>query len=623
MLTRTFFNRSPFISNPFAPLPAGAIRAAGKLREQLIALRAGFLSGIPSLIPEAGPESVFYGGSLSADPAAGRALEAMLRTSALLADKELEREALSLARRAVEQQREDGSFGGDGASFASRSTMLRALSAAYSITGEKQYLSFILRYFKYLQSAIRDNPLSAEDALHTADTLDAGILAYNITGQKAFIPVLELLVRQSADYTSLFHSFPHRTPISNQIMRENWKESDGSNEYLEKLRQTGSGANLAEGLRAVALYGVITGSAKHLSAAEHGLARMNHLHGTPSGGIAADPLLAGTNPSRGISVAAAAEMEASFETLFTCPDGVQFADQWERIFYNVIESAFAKDMHAVQSIQQTNQISICTGDRFPFAKTDAALFAISEKEALGAILPVIPRFLMHQWMLSRDDGLCAMGYAPCQVRYRLKDAQIQLTVESNYPSSGTVRIHLRMDKDIAFPLRLRIPAWANHASAHIQGDTVEAKGTPFLVISRQWHDGDIVTLNLPMKPRIESGYHQAVSVLRGPVLYCAALEAQQSQLETGEITYVTEAAFSHAIVTDEPIEVVADMDETLVSLRARAVPAGLWLTTDGNCDAPPMTVPETDQQHSYVLTMTPYADAILRISVFPKYSFKR
>ena len=623
MLTRTFFNRSPFIGNQLAPLPAGAIRAGGKLREQLIALRAGFLSSIPSLIPEAGPESVFYGGSLEADPATGRALEAMLCTSALLADKELEREALSLAQCAVEQQREDGSFGGDSASFAARSAMLRALSSAYSITGEKQYLSFILRYFKYLQSSLKEYPLSSEDALHIADTLDAGILAYNITGQKAFLPVLDQLIQQGADFTSLFHSFPYRAPVSSQIMRENWQEDDSSNEYLQRLKQTSNGANLAEGLRAVALYGIISGSAKQLSAAERGLARMNHSHGTPSGGIAADPLLAGTNPSRGISVTAAAEMEASFETLFSCPDGVQFADQWERIFYNVIESAFSKDMHAVQSIQQSNQIAVSAGQRFPLSKPDAALFSVSEKEALGAILPVIPRFLMHQWMLSRDDGLCAMGYAPCQVRYRLKDAQVQITVESNYPSSGTVRILLRMDKDIAFPLRLRIPSWASNASAHIQGDTIEAKGTPFLVIARQWHDGDIVTLNLPMKPQIETGYHQAVSVLRGPVLFCAALREKQLQLENGETEYFTQDTFSHAIVTDEPIDVITDKEESQVSLRVHAVSAGIWQITDGSCDAPPMDVPEPHNHNSYVLQMFPYADSVLRISVFPQYSFKR
>ena len=61
MLTQTFFNRAALTGNQLAMLPAGSIRAEGKLREQLITLRAGLLSSVSSLIPAAGPGSCFYG----------------------------------------------------------------------------------------------------------------------------------------------------------------------------------------------------------------------------------------------------------------------------------------------------------------------------------------------------------------------------------------------------------------------------------------------------------------------------------------------------------------------------------------------------------------------------------
>ena len=44
--------------------------------------------------------------------------------------------------------------------------------------------------------------------MHTADTLEAGVLLYNVTGQKAILSVLMMLVSQGADYTSLFHALP-------------------------------------------------------------------------------------------------------------------------------------------------------------------------------------------------------------------------------------------------------------------------------------------------------------------------------------------------------------------------------------------------------------------------------
>ena len=36
--------------------------------------------------------------------------------------------------------------------------------------------------------------------MHTADTLEAGVLLYNVTGQKAILSVLMMLVSQGADY---------------------------------------------------------------------------------------------------------------------------------------------------------------------------------------------------------------------------------------------------------------------------------------------------------------------------------------------------------------------------------------------------------------------------------------
>ncbi|MFQ9446352.1 MAG: hypothetical protein ACLR4A_02380 [Christensenellales bacterium] len=70
----------------------------------------------------------------------------MLLTGAQLGDEELRREALHLCGLVVEHQREDGSFGAPSETFAARGRMLRALCAAYSMSGDKQLLTFMLRY---------------------------------------------------------------------------------------------------------------------------------------------------------------------------------------------------------------------------------------------------------------------------------------------------------------------------------------------------------------------------------------------------------------------------------------------------------------------------------------------
>ena len=220
MLTRTFFSRAPLAPGRYAPLPAGAVTAKGALADRLMALRAGLLSRCVSLFPETGKDCSFYGGTLTGGVRAGDALDAMLLTASQLGDEELRRQVLSLAMSVTATQREDGFFGGENESFAARGRMLVALQTAYSMNGDKQLLTFMLRYMKYLQESLAVSPLSPEDAMHISDTLQCGIALYSITGQKAILPVLQTLIRQGADSTTLLHAFPYKTPISRTLSAE-------------------------------------------------------------------------------------------------------------------------------------------------------------------------------------------------------------------------------------------------------------------------------------------------------------------------------------------------------------------------------------------------------------------
>ena len=89
------------------------------------------------------------------------------------------------------------------------------------------------------------------------------IRLYNITGQKAILSVLMMLVSQGADYTSLFHAFPYRTPISRSFTAQELLDAlahEDESGYTHHLLRSASGANLCEGLRVSALCGVLTGT---------------------------------------------------------------------------------------------------------------------------------------------------------------------------------------------------------------------------------------------------------------------------------------------------------------------------------------------------------------------------
>ncbi len=611
MLTRTFFTRAPLTPGRFAPLPAGAVTARGDMRDRLIGLRSGLLDRCASLFPHTGARSAWFGGDQAGGMDAANALEAALLTAALLGDEELRRAALRLADAVIDGQREDGSFGAPDETFAARGRMLRALTAAYSMTGSKRVLTFMLRYMKYLKDTAA--PLCAQDAMHVADTLEAGIFLYNVTGQKAIVTVLMSLVAQGADYTSLFHSFPYRTPISRTMSGDALRAAlrgEDENGYAHHLLRTADSANLCEGLRASAFCATLTGSGKHFSAPETGLARMNKAHGAVCGGITGDPLLAGTHPSRGVSARALCELAASLEALLCAPAGEHFADQLDTLMYNGVAAAFAPDMRSVQPVQQANQVRLSRAARFPLSGEDAGCFSLSDSATLTALLAAWPRFAASQWLLSRDDGLYAASYAPCQVRYRLAGASVRLNVESRYPYAGSVRITASLDQSAAFPLHLRIPVWAEGATAAIDGEIIPARPGAILTINRQWRNGDELLLTLPMAARRVRTFHQAACVARGPLRYGVAPAYDETEIG-GAPAMIARGGFGVALCEDAAIEA----DEDGKTLRTRGVSVPGWGLRGESCDQPPITVGE--QGAPIDVTLMPYADSPIRLCVLP------
>ena len=616
MLTRTFFNRAPLVKTRFAFLPVGAISAQGSLKSQLLTLRAQLLERCAGLCASAGEGSVWFGGDLPGGMNAPQLLEASLLTAALLGDEPLRENALRLCDKVVSSQREDGSFGAPEESFAARGAMLRALKTAYSLCAGKQILTFMLRYMKFLKDELSRQPLSAQDALHTGDTLDAGVFLYNVTGQKAILSVLTMLIAQGADYTSLFHTFPYRTPVTRTVSSAALKEAlerEGEDGYYHHLMRTASAENLGEGLRAAAFSGLITGSGKHLSAPEVGLTRMMKAHATPGGSLSGAPLLDGRNPASGASAKALCQLAASLETLLTCPDGEHFADQLETLIYNAAAAAIAPDGQGVQAVSQANQVRISREPRFEMADENANLFSLDDGETLCALLTALPRFAMSQWLLSRDGGLCAMGYAPCSLRYRLEDTAVRLTVSGNYPCSGTVRIAVHVSSEAAFPIHLRIPSWAKGATAAVDGSIHSAEGGKFLTLNRQWRDGDEILLTLPMAVERIDSYHQSVSVARGPLRFAYVPEYTTSRTEEGYALMDAKEGFGVALRQSAAFEVIEEEDS--VTLKTRAVALPRWKMKGASCAQPPIALDETGKE--LTITLVPYAKAPIRLSVLP------
>lgn len=137
---------------------------------------------------------------------------------------------------------------------------------------------------------------------------------------------------------------------------------------------------------------------------------------------------------------------------------------------------------------------------------------------------------------------------------------IKLTQETDYPWDGVVRIKIVEAPETEFAFHLRIPGWADSAEIAVNGRPVRDAAVPgtYAVLKRRWSAGDVVSLKLPMHPRLMIAHPEVeeacnrVAVMRGPMVYC---------LESVDLP---EGASVHEVHIPRDIELTAKFEPDLL-----------------------------------------------------------
>lgn len=110
---------------------------------------------------------------------------------------------------------------------------------------------------------------------------------------------------------------------------------------------------------------------------------------------------------------------------------------------------------------------------------------------------------------------------------RWQERGFTLAQETRFPDDGRVVLRVRAARPVAATIRVRVPGWAEGASATLNGRRLEASASPgsYLVVRREWRDGDVLALDLPMALHAEAllGDPTQLAVLCGPIVLAARL----------------------------------------------------------------------------------------------------
>ncbi|MDC0176661.1 glycoside hydrolase family 127 protein [Polaribacter sp.] len=135
---------------------------------------------------------------------------------------------------------------------------------------------------------------------------------------------------------------------------------------------------------------------------------------------------------------------------------------------------------------------------------------------------------LSAWAYSlTKNGIAVNLYGGNKLETNLLDSsKIKLVQKTDYPWDGAVSIEVKSSKKEAFDIMLRIPEWANGSTVSVNGKEEKATAGTYFTMNRKWKKGDIITLNMPMKPALVVGHRNIeevrnqAAIKRGPVVYC-------------------------------------------------------------------------------------------------------
>lgn len=204
------------------------------------------------------------------------------------------------------------------------------------------------------------------------------------------------------------------------------------------------------------------------------------------------------------------------EGLFRMSPEARYADFYERALYNHILSTQHPDHGGYVYFTSARP-----GHYRVYSKPNSAMWC-----CVGTGMENHGKYGQFIYTHSGDDSLYVNLFIPSVLNWREKG--VTLTQTTAFPSDGNTTLTMAMDSPRHMSLMLRHPGWCEAVTVKVNGMKVKTLSTPssYIAIDREWSDGDVVEMEMPMKVRLEELNHlpEYVSILRGPIVMAARFD---------------------------------------------------------------------------------------------------
>jgi len=157
-----------------------------------------------------------------------------------------------------------------------------------------------------------------------------------------------------------------------------------------------------------------------------------------------------------------------------------------------------------------------------------------------------------------DASLYVNLFIASELAWKAKGLKVRQ--ETRFPEEPKTRLVLSCEKPVPLAMKIRHPYWATSAlTVTVNGEKVDADSQSggYLTIDRQWTDGDVVDVTLPMSLRVEpmANNPKKVAIMYGPLVLAGQLGREGF---TDEMPYSgNQKAYANLPTPDVPV-LIAD-----------------------------------------------------------------
>ncbi len=621
-------NRAPLVDTPFVPLPLGTVKADGWLLKMLQFQRDGFTGNAEALYTELGSNSAWLGGN-AANSDWERPpyyIKGLVALAYILDDTNLQLKAKKWIDWAINSQQSSGYFGpATNNDWWPRMPMLYAIKDFYEATGDPRVLNFMTKYFQYEANNLSSRPLTEWGKSRAGDNIDTVLWLYNRTGNAFLLTLADTLRNQAYNWTDI-------------LTNNTFKNFGGDFQPKHNV-------NVSEAIKMPAIYYQKSNNSADRNAFINGDTHLSRDHGVITGMSSGTEMLAGRSSVQGVETCAVVERMQSNEEALMILGNPYLGDQLERIAFNALPACFNKsDLHVHQYYHLPNQAQSVSGSHG------------YEQDYNNALMPSPtsgypccrfnmhmgwPYFVKNMWAATNDNGLAVMAYGPSHLTAKVANGvSVTFTENTNYPFEEQIRFTFNASQAVAFPMKLRIPAWCASPSVKVNGIAQSGVSAgAFYTINRTWNNNDTVTVDLPMNVKGTTQINNSIAIERGPLVYSLKIGEQwtaQSTLMPGynENTVTPTTPWNYGLVLADRNNPGASIavskgvwpadnnpflqSQTPVTLTVNAKKLPGWVLSSPNVNAnevpasPVYSTAATEQ-----ITLIPFGAENIRVTYFP------